>query len=120
MTSLAFFAALGLPGLSGFVSEVLCFMGGFKTFRLYTIVSVSGVVLTAAYMLWTYQRVFLGPVNEKYKALPEINARELATLVPLAVITVLVGIYPKFALDLLNTSMTALSKVIEAKTTAGL
>jgi NADH-quinone oxidoreductase subunit M len=120
MTSLAFFAALGLPGLSGFVSEVLCFMGGFKTFRLYTIVSVSGVVLTAAYMLWTYQRVFLGPVNEKYKSLPEINARELATLVPLAIITVLVGVYPKFALDLLNTSMTALSKAIEAKSLAGL
>ena len=120
MTSLAFFAALGLPGLSGFVSEVLCFMGGFKTFRLYTIVSVSGVVLTAAYMLWTYQRVFLGQVNEKYKSLPEINARELATLVPLAIITVLVGVYPKFALDLLNTSMTALSKVVESKSLAGL
>ncbi|HEX5038245.1 MAG TPA: NADH-quinone oxidoreductase subunit M [bacterium] len=119
-TSFAFFAALGLPGLSGFVSEVLCFMGGFKTFRLYTIVSVSGVVLTAAYMLWTYQRVFLGQVNEKYKGLPEISAREIVTLVPLAIITLLVGIYPKFALDLLNTSMTALSQFVDAKNLAGL
>jgi NADH-quinone oxidoreductase subunit M len=120
LTSLAFFAALGLPGLSGFVSEVLCFMGGFKTFRLYTVVSVSGVVLTAAYMLWTYQRVFLGQVNEKYKNLPEIGAREIVTLVPLAVITLLVGIYPKFALDLLNSSMTALSHMMVNKPLAGL
>ena len=95
-------------------------MGGFKTFRLYTIVSVSGVVLTAAYMLWTYQRVFLGQVNEKYKGLPEISAREIVTLVPLAIITLLVGIYPKFALDLLNTSMTALSQFVDAKNLAGL
>ncbi|MBI3541168.1 MAG: NADH-quinone oxidoreductase subunit M [Deltaproteobacteria bacterium] len=109
VTSFAFFAALGLPGLSGFVSEVLCFMGGFKTFRLYTIVSVSGVVLTAAYMLWTYQRVFLGKLNEKYQVIQEINTREMVTLVPLMIIILVVGIYPKFILDLLNTSLTALS-----------
>lgn len=114
MTSLAFFAALGLPGLSGFVSEVLCFLGGFKAFRLYTIISASGVVLTAAYMLWTYQRVFLGPPIEKYKTLPEINAREMLTLVPLAAIVVAVGIYPKLILDLLNVSLSSLSEVMNA------
>jgi len=120
LTTFAFFAALGLPGLSGFVSEVLCFMGGFKSFRVYTIVSVSGVVLTAAYMLWTYQRVFLGALNEKYKSMPEINAREILTLAPLAIITLLVGIYPKFALDLLNSTMTALSHAMTVKPVAGL
>ena len=120
MTSLAFFAALGLPGLSGFVSEIFCFMGGFQTFRLYTIISVSGVVLTAGYMLWTYQRVFLGSLNEKYKALPEINARELATLVPLAIVVIVVGVYPKIVLDLMNTSMTALGQAVTSFKLAGL
>ena len=120
LTALAFFAALGLPGLSGFVSEILCFLGGFKTFRLYTIVSATGVVLTAAYMLWTFQRVFLGPVNEKYKSLPEINAREMLTLVPLAIIVIAVGIYPKLILDLLNTSLTALNGAMAAWKVAGL
>ncbi len=120
MTSLAFFAALGLPGLSGFVSEVLCFLGGFETYRLYTIVSVSGVVLTAAYMLWTYQRVFLGSLNEKYKTISEMNAREMVTLVPFAIITIVVGIYPKFVLDLLNSSMTALSQAVSTWKVAGL
>jgi NADH-quinone oxidoreductase subunit M len=120
MTSIAFFAALGLPGLSGFVSEVLCFLGGFKTFRLYTIVSATGVVLTAGYMLWTFQRVFLGSLNEKYKNLPEINGREMLTLVPLAVIVIAVGIYPKLVLDLLNPSLTALSNAFSAWNIAGL
>ncbi|MBI2067543.1 MAG: NADH-quinone oxidoreductase subunit M [Deltaproteobacteria bacterium] len=111
MTALAFFAALGLPGLSGFVSEILCFLGGFKTFRLYTIISATGIVLTAGYMLWTYQRVFLGNLNEKYAKMPEINGREMLTLVPLAVIVVVVGIYPRFILDLQNMSLSALSSL---------
>lgn len=120
MTSIAFFAALGLPGLSGFVSEILCFLGGFKTFRLYTIVSATGVVLTAGYMLWTFQRVFLGTLNEKYKKLPEINGREMLTLVPLAVIVIALGIYPNLILDLLNTSLTSLNDAMTAWRIAGL
>ncbi len=120
VTSLAFFAALGLPGLSGFVSEILCFLGGFKTYRLYTIVSATGVVLTAAYMLWTYQRIFMGKLNEKYAKLEEINGRELFTLVPLGIIVILLGIYPRFVLDLLNVSLSALNSAVTAWTVAGL
>ncbi|MDO8644948.1 MAG: NADH-quinone oxidoreductase subunit M [bacterium] len=113
MTAFAFFAALGLPGLSGFISEVLCFLGGFKVWPLYTIISALGVVLTAAYMLWTYQKVFLGPVNEKYKGLPEINSREMVTLVPLVIIVLILGVYPKPMLDLMNSSLTALSGLMQ-------
>ncbi len=120
MTSLAFFAALGLPGLSGFVSEILCFLGGFATFRLYTIVSATGVVLTAGYMLWTFQRVFLGKLNEKYKEISEINTREMVTLVPLALVVILVGIYPKVILDLLDGSLSALSQAMSGWVVAGL
>ena len=114
-TALAFFAALGLPGLSGFVSEVLCFLGGFKIFRLYTIISVSGVVLTAAYMLWTFQRVFLGTLNEKYAQIRDINRREILMLVPLIIIVVALGIYPKLVLDLINPTLSNLSQMLTAK-----
>jgi len=120
ITSFAFFAAIGLPGLSGFISEILCFLGGFKEFRTYTIVSVSGIVLGAAYMLWTYQRVFLGSLNEKYKNLPDINGRELLMLVPLAVVVLVVGVYPKIVLDLMNASMTAMSQAFNTLPLASL
>jgi len=120
ITSLAFFAALGLPGLSGFVSEVLCFMGGFKTFRLYTVISATSVVITAAYMLWTFQRIFLGRLNERYTAISEINGREMLTLVPLGVIVVVLGIYPRFMLDLMNLSLSSLSSAVSLWKVAGL
>ena len=81
--SLALFAALGLPGLSGFVGEALVFVGAFEVYRVVTIVSALGIVLGAAYVLWMLQRVFLGPLNEKYDTLPDINPRELISVVPI-------------------------------------
>jgi NADH-quinone oxidoreductase subunit M len=105
ITSLAFFASLGLPGLAGFWAEALVFIGAFNVYRWITIASTAGIVLGAAYLLWTLQRVFLGPLNEKYRTLPEINARELFTLVPLGAIVIVVGIYPKWVIDLFQVSM---------------
>lgn len=101
----AFFAALGLPGLSSFISEVLVLLGAFNVYRLITILAVSGVVLTAAYCLWTVQRMFLGPLNPKYAHLPEINGREMFTMMPLAVIVVILGVYPMPVLNMLNVSL---------------
>lgn len=108
----AFFAALGLPGLSGFISEAFSFLGAFQTHRIITIASTLGIVLTAAYMLWTLQRVFLGKPNEKWAGLPDINGRELFTLVPLAVIVLALGIYPSLALDLMTASLNHLVNVV--------
>lgn len=110
--TIAFFAALGLPGLSGFISEAFAFLGAFQSFREITIVSTLGIVLTAAYMLWTLQRVFLGTLPEKWKSLPDINGRELFTLVPLAVIVIFLGIYPSPAIDLMSSSVNALVEVV--------
>lgn len=110
--TVAFFAALGLPGLSGFVSEAFSFLGAFKTFRWITIASTLGIVLTAGYMLWTLQRVFLGQPNEKWKGLPDINSRELFTLVPLAIIVIALGIYPSLMLDLMTSSLNHLVNVV--------
>jgi NADH-quinone oxidoreductase subunit M len=112
--TVAFFAALGLPGLSGFVSEAFSFLGAFSvdSLRIITICSTLGIVLTAAYMLWTLQRVFLGSPNEKWASLPDINGRELFTLVPLAVIVLVLGIYPSFMIDLMISSMNHLVTVV--------
>ncbi len=132
ISALAFFAALGLPGLSSFVSEALVLLGSFQAdtvsfsgavrdilmfasdnlFRIATIFAALGVVVTAAYMLWTYQRIFLGPLNEKYKDMPEINAREVFTLVPLMVIVVFLGIYPRPFLTMAGDSIRLLSSIL--------
>jgi len=111
-TSLAFFAAIGLPGLSSFISELLVLLGGWKNYPGITVLCASGIVLGAAYMLWTLQRVFLGPLNEKYKDLPEINKREIFTLVPLAIMTIVFGFYPQPILNLLLASSNHLVELV--------
>jgi NADH-quinone oxidoreductase subunit M len=110
ISCLAFFAALGLPGLSSFISEVLVLIGAFNVYRLITILAVSGVVITAAYCLWTVQRVFLGPLNPKYATLPDISRREMFTMLPLAAIVVILGVYPMPVLNMIDVS---LSHIIE-------
>jgi NADH-quinone oxidoreductase subunit M len=112
VTALAFFAALGLPGLSAFISEVLVLLGAWQKYPGLTAIGASAVVLTAGYMLWTMQRVFLGKANEKYLDLPEINRMELFTLAPLAIIVVVLGVYPKPALDLISASLGALNDMV--------
>jgi NADH-quinone oxidoreductase subunit M len=112
ITMLAFFAALGLPGLSGFISEVMTFMGAFGVFPIITIISTSGVLLGAIYMLWTYQRVFLGTLNEKYKDLPDCTIREQVTLYPLAFIVVLLGIFPSLMINVFNPTMQRLIELV--------
>ena len=110
--SIAFFAALGLPGLSGFISEAFSFLGAFQSFKWITIASTIGIVLTAAYMLWTLQRLFLGTLPEKWKTLPDINGRELFTLVPLAVIVIFLGIYPSPMINLMSTAVNTLVDIV--------
>ncbi len=105
--TVAFFAALGLPGLSGFISEAFSFLGAFQVdrLRIITIASTLGIVLTAAYMLWTIQRVFLGKPNEKWGSLPDVTGREIFTLVPLAAIVLVLGVYPSFMIDVMTSSL---------------
>ena len=83
-----------------------------KAFREITIAATIGIVLTAAYMLWTLQRLFLGTLPEKWKTLPDINGRELFMLVPLAVIVIFLGLYPAPMIDLMAASVNTLVGVI--------
>jgi NADH-quinone oxidoreductase subunit M len=112
VTAIAFFAALGLPGLSAFISEVLVLLGAWQRYPVLTIVSATAVVLTAGYMLWTLQRVWLGKLNEKYANIAEINGRELFTLIPLAAIVIVLGVYPTAILDLMTASLDQLNGVV--------
>lgn len=114
-TALAFFAAMGLPGLSAFISEVLVLLGGWRSYPALTIVAASAVVLTAGYMLWTMQRIYLGKPNEKYVGLPDINGREVFTLVPLGILVIVLGVYPRPVLDLINVSLVHLNGVVMGK-----
>jgi len=105
MCMIAFFAGLGLPGFSGFVSEFMCFIGAFPVFKAIVIISTLGILLNAAYFLSAYKRIFFGELNEKYKDISDINTRELLTVVPLAVVTLLLGVYPRPFLDLISSTI---------------
>jgi NADH-quinone oxidoreductase subunit M len=108
----AFFAALGLPGLSGFISELFSFLGAFNTFRTVTIISVSGIILTAGYMLWTLQRVFLGQLPDQYRELEDLSGRELVSFIPLVLIVIFLGVYPAPAIELMNASLSYLVEIV--------
>ncbi|MCI0473283.1 MAG: NADH-quinone oxidoreductase subunit M, partial [Ignavibacteria bacterium] len=110
----AFFASIGLPGLSAFISETFIFLGGFQNefIRVITIISTLGIVLNAAYILWTIQRIFFGDLPEKWNGLSDINARELVSTVPLLIIIILLGIMPSFLLNLMTSSVNQLVNII--------
>ena len=112
VTFLAFFGALGLPGLNSFISEVLVLIGAFQKYRVITAISATGVIITAAYCLWTLQRMFLGKLDEKYSRLPDMNMRETISLLPLAVLVVMLGVYPHPVLDLMKSTMGFINSII--------
>lgn len=108
--TVAFFAAIGLPSLSGFISEALVFVGAFgeTTTRVLAIISTLGILLGAGYMLWTLQRIFFGKLNEKWNQLTDIDAREYVMFIPLTIIIIFLGIYPSAMLDIMNASVNTL------------
>ncbi len=120
ITTLAFMASLGLPGLSGFIGEAFSLIGAFESFPMLTILSTIGIVVGAAYFLWTLQRVFLGTLNPKYEELPEINGREILTLVPLGILVIVLGIWPHFAIEMFSESVVNLTTKMSGILQAGL
>jgi NADH-quinone oxidoreductase subunit M len=103
-------ASLGLPGLAGFVSEFYVFVGSFSILKLLTCLSVIGVIVTAAYLLWTIQRLFLGPLKDVWRNITDMNAREVVSVLPLVGFMIAVGVWP---LPFLNTMQTTLQQVIK-------
>ncbi len=114
--AIAFFASLGLPGFSGFIAELMVFIGAFKSSGTIgaipgwmPVVATLGLVLGAGYYLWALQRMFFGKFWVKDKnwipALKDLDTREYVMLVPLVILILTFGLYPSLLLDLINNSV---------------
>ena len=101
-------ASLGLPGLSGFVSEFLSLVGAYPVFPWLTGISVLGLIITAGFFLWMIQRVLLGPVNTALMKFQDMNREEIFALVPLTVIMAVIGFCPSIVLRLQETAVNTL------------
>jgi len=116
LTTLGFFAALGLPGLAGFISEAMTLIGAYNSpkegFQTLVVISVLGIVITAAFLLWAMQRVFLGNLNEKYKDYDDINMREILCQAPFLFLCVFLGVAPWYLLDWMEPSIDQLVKTL--------
>jgi NADH-quinone oxidoreductase subunit M len=110
---IATFAAIGLPGFSGFIGEFLSLLGAFLTSRWYVVVAATGVILAAVYLLWAVQRAFMGAPDEANTATKEIGTRELCTVVPLLALSLFLGFYPKPVLDRMAPTVTAFVAHVE-------
>jgi NADH-quinone oxidoreductase subunit M len=98
-------ASIGLPGLNGFVSEYLILIGTFATHAWWAIVATFGVVASAIYLLWAYQRVFHGRAEGVNANLPDATPKEQWVLVPVVVLIVVLGVFPKPVLDRITPSV---------------
>jgi len=107
----AFFASMGLPGFAGFMGEVMIFLGAFQSQTInglvphwMAITATSGLLLGAAYYLWTIQRMFYGPFSIKNSTveLTDLNSREYAMLFPLAMAALVFGVLPQLLLNFIN------------------
>jgi len=104
LTAVAFFASLGLPGLAQFPAELQIFLGVFNVYPVIAALALLGIAVTAALFLLALQRAFLGDPDERWLRLPDLGARELVALGPLIALTVALGVYPRLALDLIESS----------------
>jgi NADH-quinone oxidoreductase subunit M len=116
LAAFGFFASLGLPGLSGFIAEATVFVGSFAgPHKVITLLATTGIVVTAAYYLITLQKVFLGDTPEVYRDpvhFPDVSAREVAVLVPLAVVTLYMGIWPATIMDMYGDGVAQVARLL--------
>ena len=113
--TLVMLSSIGVPGLNGFVGEFLVLMGAFASARWWAVVAAAGVILAAIYLLWAYQRVFHGPVDEENAEFRELRWTEGLVLLPLLGLIVFMGVYPKPVLDRIEPSVVALVEHVEAE-----
>jgi NADH-quinone oxidoreductase subunit M len=120
-------SSMGLPGLNGFIGEFAILLGAWGAGApgmplgsyLFAAFAALGVILAAVYLLWMFQRMFLGEVtNEKNRGLPDMTRREIAMLVPLLIMIFWIGLYPKPFLDLMAPSVQHLAATLQAASVA--
>ncbi len=113
ITMIMFLSSMGLPLLNGFVGEFTILQGTFMENWKWAAWAVPGVILAAAYLLWLYQRVFFGPVtNPKNEKLHDLTPREIATFVPLIIMALWIGLYPKPFFQILEQPTVQISRSV--------
>jgi NADH-quinone oxidoreductase subunit M len=95
-------ATLSLPGLAPFISEFLVLIGTFTRYPAFAVIAASALVLSAVYILWLYQRMMTGPVGVGNEKLRDLLPREIAVVAPLIALLLVLGFFPKIALDVIN------------------
>jgi NADH-quinone oxidoreductase subunit M len=124
LTLIVTLASMGLPGLNGFVGEFTILLGSFGSVYIspwFAGIATAGVILAAIYMLFMFQKLFLGPLDkEENKVLKDINWREILTLVPLLVFIFWIGLYPKPFFAIIGPAVGKLVNIIQAAASAGL
>ena len=115
-------ANVGLPGTSGFIGEFLTLIGVFQVNTWVAFLATSGVIFSAAYALWLYRRVVMGElIKESLKSISDMTHQEKVVFTPLIVMTLLLGVYPALALDIIGPSVDVLvSNFYTATSEAGL
>lgn len=120
---IAGFASLGLPGLSGFVSEILVFFGAFAAFPWLTVLAVLGIILAAGYILWMVQLTMFGPRRVQFDSLTDASFVEGVPLVLMIIAIVGVGVYPSVLTDVFNSGLEpmviAINDTINSQLVAG-
>ena len=125
LTLIVTLSSMGLPGLNGFVGEFTILLGAFGSPAIgspwYAGLAAVGVILAAVYMLYMFQKLFLGPVDkEENRRLVDLNWREIATLVPLLVFIFWIGLYPQPFFRLIAPAVDQLVAVVQSAAIAGL
>lgn len=107
LMGIAMFASLGLPGLAGFVGEFLIFKGAFALAPGATALATLGLLLTAVFLLGMFQKLFYGPLNERWRAMPDLTARERWTLAPFIALIFVLGVWPQPLIRLFDATVQA-------------
>lgn len=109
-------ASVGLPLTINFVGEFLSLLGFYKQSHILTLLAGMAIIVGAIYMLAAYKKMFFGVItNEENRNLPDVNKRELIALIPLVIITIWLGIYPKPVLGTINTSVEGVVQLMHEK-----
>ncbi len=113
-------ASLGLPGTSGFVAELLIFLGAFEAWSWATGLAAFGVVLAAGYILWTIQRVMFGPIKERFADITDVSGMQYVPIALLIIAIIVVGVYPSLISDVFASGVEPIAQSLERVAQASL
>jgi NADH-quinone oxidoreductase subunit M len=113
LTVLGLLASMGLPGLAQFVSEFQTLIGAFERWGLFVLFASLGILVTATFTLRVIAAMFTGELDARWKGITDLGGRELAAAVPLAVLTVVLGIFPSLVLSLTDATVRAMAALGE-------